>query len=66
MTFTDTNILIDTGLSKLIISTFTQENLLKKCVEEVQHTVIHHPQIMIMGKTANQQRDVGFYSDESS
>lgn len=39
--------------------------LIDKCVEEVKDDLVIKPPIKFMGKVVHQQRDVGFFSDES-
>lgn len=51
--------------SKLLIRRVSDKriNLLKKCVKDVENTLLVKPEIHIHGRTVNQSRDVGFYSD---
>jgi len=39
--------------------------LIKKCIEEVEDKLLVKPPIQLFGKTVHQQRDIGFFSDES-
>ena len=40
-------------------------DLLEKCVEEVDELLIHNPEIYVYGKKCNQHRSIGFFSNES-
>jgi hypothetical protein len=40
-------------------------SLLNECVDEVTAELEIKPEIMVFGKKRNQQRNVGFFSDES-
>lgn len=53
---------------KSFLNVFSYEKhceLIDKCVEEVKDELIIKPPIKFMGKVVHQQRDVGFFSDES-
>jgi alkylated DNA repair dioxygenase AlkB len=39
--------------------------LLSRCVNEVKVQLLHHPPIVVFGKQCNQQRNIGFFSNES-
>lgn len=51
--------------SKLLIRSISDKRikLLKKCIKDVENTLLVKPEIHIHGRTVNQSRDVGFYSD---
>lgn len=44
---------------------FTNEKLLKNCILEIESELKERPEIIIFGKKCNQQRNVGFFSNES-
>jgi alkylated DNA repair dioxygenase AlkB len=56
---------IQTKESYLKFFNFTDKDLLKKCVLEVTNLLNDYPTIKIFGKTCNQRRCVGFFSNES-
>ena len=41
------------------------KKLIKKCIEEVKDELIVKPPIKLYGKIVHQQRNIGFFSDES-
>jgi alkylated DNA repair dioxygenase AlkB len=51
--------------SKLSVGKYPDEELLKRCVEEIWELLVEKPEIVLYGKTVKQPRDVGFFSDES-
>jgi alkylated DNA repair dioxygenase AlkB len=58
--------LIKTDKSFLNVFSYEKHSeLIDKCVEEVKDELIIKPPIKFMGKIVHQQRDVGFFSDES-
>jgi alkylated DNA repair dioxygenase AlkB len=48
-----------------VISYAHYSELIEKCVDEVKDELLIKPPIQFFGKTVYQQRDVGFFSDES-
>lgn len=58
--------LIDTANSFLEVRSFTEnEELVRKCVDDVDSLLLNYPPIMIYGKQARQRRCIGFFSDDS-
>ena len=57
--------LIQTKDSFLKLAYFPDQELLKKCVLEVTNILTDYPAIKIFGKTCQQRRCVGFFSNES-
>ena len=45
---------------------FTNRELLDKCIEYTKPLLEHQPEIIVYGKVCKQQRNVGFFSDESA
>jgi alkylated DNA repair dioxygenase AlkB len=41
------------------------DDLLEKCVEEIDGLLMHNPEIYVYGKKCNQHRSIGFFSNES-
>lgn len=53
-------------MEKLEIIDFGKyEKLLNKCVNEIKDQLEERPEIVIMGKKCRQNRNIGFFSDES-
>ena len=48
-----------------VVSYEDYSDLIEKCIEEVKDELLIKPPILFFGKTVYQQRDVGFFSDES-
>ena len=44
---------------------FTNKELLEKCISDIQPQLEERPEIIIFGKTCQQKRNVGFFSDKS-
>lgn len=59
-------ILIESDESRLCEYKFTFQPLVKKCIKDVKSLLHNKPPIIIFGKVCNQQRDVGFFSNESA
>lgn len=58
--------LIKTENSFLNVYSYEEySDLIEKCVEEVKDKLSIKPPILFFGKTVQQQRDVGFFSDQS-
>jgi alkylated DNA repair dioxygenase AlkB len=61
--------LIKTNTSELNVydctTLFDTNTIIEDCVKDVKSTLIIKPPIKVYGKLANQQRNVGFYSDEA-
>ena len=58
--------LINTAHSFLEVRSFTDnEDLIKKCVDDVDSLLLNYPPIMLYGKQARQRRCIGFFSDDS-
>lgn len=55
---------IKTETSYLEIKKYNNEQLIKECIEEIKDNLIIKPEIKIMGKICNQNRDVNFYSND--
>lgn len=53
------------GTAFLDKGSFTDEELLKKCVLDIEPELEERPEIIIFGKKCKQQRNVGFFSNES-
>ena len=58
-------VLLDTKKSRLVETKFNENELLEKCIEEVQNKLLKHPEITVYGKTVHQRRSIGFFSDTS-
>jgi alkylated DNA repair dioxygenase AlkB len=56
---------IQTTKSALNTYLFKDLDLLNKCVDEIKDKLITRPEIVVYGKTLNQNRNVGFFSNES-
>jgi hypothetical protein len=52
-------------LAKGNILNITNADLFERIIEEIAELLDHKPEIMVYGKTCHQQRDVGFFSNES-
>ena len=59
------NELIKTAKSSLLSWRFTDMDLLKECCDEVKPKLLKKPEIRVYGKICHQNRNVGFFSDES-
>lgn len=60
------NYLIETEKSFLSISSFKKnEKLISRCVSEISSLLLERPEIIVFGKIVRQNRNVGFFSDES-
>jgi alkylated DNA repair dioxygenase AlkB len=61
------NILLSTQTSSLVIHTLENDiiMLIEDCVKETDLHLIYHPEVFVFGKKCNQQRSVGFFSNES-
>jgi alkylated DNA repair dioxygenase AlkB len=58
--------LVKTEKSFLNISSYEEhKDLIDRCIEDVSYCLDIKPSIQFMGKTVSQQRDVGFFSNES-
>lgn len=57
--------LIKTEKSHLRVGDFSDRELLEKCKLEIVGLLNVRPEIKVFGKTCNQHRNVGFFSDES-
>jgi len=58
--------LIQTDKSFLnIYSSDKYNHLIETCIEEVKGQLLVKPPIQLYGKTVHQQRDIGFFSNES-
>ena len=44
---------------------FTNKELLEKCISDIHPQLEERPEIIIFGKTCQQKRNVGFFSDKS-
>lgn len=56
---------IQTTRSALIKWKFEDTELLKLCCEEVKPKLLEKPEIRVYGKICHQNRNIGFFSDES-
>jgi alkylated DNA repair dioxygenase AlkB len=56
---------METTSSALKTFEFEDLELLDVCVKEVNDKLIKRPEIVVYGKTVNQNRNVGFFSNES-
>lgn len=56
---------IQTGRSNLSAMEINIDDLLQKCVEEIEGSLIHNPPIYIYGKQCHQHRSIGFFSNTS-
>jgi alkylated DNA repair dioxygenase AlkB len=62
----DIQYLIKTEKSFLnVISYEKYSELIAKCIDEVKDELLVKPPIILYGKTVHQQRDIGFFSDNS-
>lgn len=57
--------IIDTGKSSLTLHKHKSDKLVAYCVNEIHDLLLEKPTINIFGKECHQQRDVGFFSNES-
>jgi len=53
------------GSAFLDIGIFTDEDLLTKCIEEIDSKLEDNPEIILYGNVCKQHRSVGFFSNES-
>ena len=53
------------GTSFLDKGNFTNKELLENCVRDIEQQLEERPEIVIFGKKCQQQRNVGFFSNES-
>ena len=53
------------GTAFLDKGVFNHKELLEECIKYVEPQLVERPEIIIYGKTCKQQRNVGFFSDES-
>lgn len=56
---------IQTERSNLSAIEININDLLEKCVEEIEGSLIHNPPIYIYGKKCHQHRSIGFFSNTS-
>ena len=56
---------IQTTRSALLKWKFEDPELLKQCCEEVKPKLLEKPEIRVYGKICHQNRNIGFFSDES-
>ena len=54
-----------TGTAFLDRAIFTDRELLEQCIAYVEPQLEERPEIIVYGKVCKQQRNVGFFSDES-
>lgn len=57
--------IIETDTSRLISCDHRSQKLIEECIVEIQDMLLSKPPIVIFGKQCRQQRDVGFFSNES-
>jgi alkylated DNA repair dioxygenase AlkB len=57
--------IIETDISFLSETTFSDKELLKECVKSSEKLLVKNPSIILYGKTVNQPRNIGFFSDKS-
>lgn len=57
--------LIETDKSFLDIYTFDNDQLVRDCIDEIKDLLISKPKVFVYGKEVNQNRSIGFFSDES-
>ena len=57
--------LISTPNSSLDFWIFDDKELLDRCVEEIKEKLSERPSIIVYGRECRQNRDVGFFSDDS-
>jgi len=55
---------IKTETSSLKTYDIEDKDLINKCVEDIKNELINKPPVIIYGKLLNQNRDIGFYSNE--
>lgn len=55
--------LLETNKSFLVSHNYTNQLLLKKCVDDVTELLLEYPKIIIYGKECTQHRSVGFFAD---
>lgn len=58
-------IIIQTPNSFLSKTTFADEGLLSRCIDDVKNNLLVNPPIQIYGKTVYQHRSIGFFSNTS-
>jgi alkylated DNA repair dioxygenase AlkB len=51
--------------SHYILGTYENNELLEDCVEDISEKLQVRPEIVVYGRVCHQNRDVGFFSDES-
>ena len=61
----DTEILVQTHKSSLKIIKHNFKELIKKCISDIEEKLDVKPEIIVYGKICNQNRDVGFFSNNS-
>ena len=57
--------IINTSKSFLNIYNYENKLLLKNCIEDIKNKLIERPEIKVYGKICNQNRSIGFFSNES-
>ena len=56
---------ISTNKSFLNIYKFENTDLIKDCIENIQNKLIIRPSIIVFGRQCNQNRSIGFFSNDS-
>lgn len=44
---------------------YNNKELIEKCIKEIEPLLKNNPEIQVFGKICNQQRDIGFFSNDS-
>jgi len=57
--------LISTPQSFLNLYQFQNTQLIQNCIQDIQNKLIIRPQIIVFGRQCNQNRSIGFFSNES-
>lgn len=61
----DSTTIIQTEKSALKLIKHEYKELVEKCIKEIEDKLDIRPEIMVYGRKCNQNRDVGFFSNES-
>ena len=55
----------DDGKAFLARGNFENKELIERCIKEIEPLLENNPEIQVFGKICNQQRDIGFFSNDS-
>ena len=57
--------IIETNNSSLKVYKHNYKELIEKCIDEIDDKLQENPPVIVYGKTCNQHRNIGFFSDTS-